>query len=412
VARPAHAVPAEESGAFVERFAVGPTGSGPLDGLRFAVKDLIDVAGRPTGCGNPRWRQTHPPAASHAVCVDQLLAAGAGCAGKAVTDELAFSLLGENHFYGTPLNPQAPDRVPGGSSSGSASAVACGLVDFALGTDTGGSVRVPASNCGLWGIRPSHGRTSLAGVMPFAPAFDTVGVLARDADVLARAAAVLLGGEVPARPEVGAVHLVREAFALCDPEVAGALQAPLGLLGGLFGGRVRETSVRAIDGEPEGTALAVWYQEAFRGLQWAEIWSSLGAWVNSTQPELGPVTAHNFELVRGLSRADVSRTIRRREAYCRGLAAFLGPGDLLCIPTVPAPPPLKGTVGRRDQDRTDYYPRALPLTSLAGVGRLPQVTLPLARCGGGPVGLSLLAGFGQDAFLLGVARMIADQGRP
>src|SRR4029077_1128613 len=118
-------------------------GSGPLDGLRFAVKDTIDVAGLKTGCGNPTWRDSHPAAVVHAVCVEQLLLAGARCVGKTISDELAFSLLGENYFYCTPLNARAPDRVRGGSSSGSASAVACGLENFALGTNTGGSIRVP-----------------------------------------------------------------------------------------------------------------------------------------------------------------------------------------------------------------------------------------------------------------------------
>ena len=135
-----------QSNAFVSTFDLLPTGSGTLDGLSFAVKDTIDVAGFKTGCGNPTWRDSHPSAVVHAVCVEQLLRAGARCIGKTICDELAFSLLGENYFYGTPLNPHAPDRMPGGSSSGSASAVACGLVDFALGTDTGGSTRVPASN--------------------------------------------------------------------------------------------------------------------------------------------------------------------------------------------------------------------------------------------------------------------------
>ena len=120
-----HSITAEQSGAFIEQFTLPPTGEGPLAGLRFAVKDLIDVAGHRTGCGNPTWLATHPSAPVSAVCVEQLLAAGASCIGKTITDEVAFSLLGENHFYGTPLNPAAPDRVPGGSSSGSASAVAC-----------------------------------------------------------------------------------------------------------------------------------------------------------------------------------------------------------------------------------------------------------------------------------------------
>src|SRR5881227_3004120 len=181
-----------ESNAFLTTFELPPTGSGILDGLCFAVKDVIDVAGWKTGCGNPTWRDSHPSAVANAVCVEQLLRAGARCVGKTISDELAFSLLGQNYFYGTPLNPKAADRVPGGSSSGSASAVACGLVDFALGTDTGGSTRVPANNCGTWGFRPSHGLISLDGVNPLAPSFDTVGILAQSIDVLVLAARVLL----------------------------------------------------------------------------------------------------------------------------------------------------------------------------------------------------------------------------
>src|SRR3954454_12128650 len=198
--------------AFVERVEVEPTASGSLDGLSFAVKDLIDIGGHKTGCGNPTWRDTHPPASVNAVCVEQLLEAGARCVGKTVSDELAFSLLGENHFYGTPLNPKAPDRVPGGSSSGSASAVACGMADFALGTDTGGSVRVPASNCGIWGFRPSHGFISVAGVNPFAPTFDTVGILAASAEILQRAASGLLACPPSTAEQVGTIYVLGDAF--------------------------------------------------------------------------------------------------------------------------------------------------------------------------------------------------------
>src|SRR6266699_3728649 len=182
-----------QSSAFLTTFELPPTGSGMLDGLCFAVKDVIDVAGWKTGCGNPTWRDSHPSAVANAVCVEQLLRAGARCIGKTISDELAFSLLGQNHFYGTPLNPQAPDRVPGGSSSGSASAVACGLVDFALGTDSGGSVRIPAGFCGLYGLRPTHGRISTAGMMTQAPSFDTVGYFANNSATFGRTGSVLLG---------------------------------------------------------------------------------------------------------------------------------------------------------------------------------------------------------------------------
>jgi amidase len=401
-------------GAFVEVFEVDPTGSGPLDGLSFAVKDLIDLGGRKTGCGNPTWRDTHPPATVNAVCVEQLLGAGAKCVGKTVTDELAFSLLGENHFYGTPLNPRAPERVPGGSSSGSASAVAQRLVDFALGTDTGGSVRVPANNCGVWGLRPSHGSVSVAGVNPFAPTFDTVGVLAGSAEVLGRVASTLLARDDDTREEPATIHLLEEAFSLADPDVGQALEGPVGRLQKLFGGRVRAASLREIDGEtgispkgPEGLGFPAWLG-TYGVLQWAEIGSCLGAWIEEAKPAFGPEAAQNFDLVKGLDRRRVRPAARRREEYSRRLGAFLGPNDLLCMPTAPAVAPLKNTVGTRGSATAgDYYPRTLSLTSLAGIGRLPQVSLPLAESRSVPVGVSLLAAVGRDAFLLGAVKQVA-----
>src|SRR5437879_5476323 len=169
----------------VLRIAGAP--GGPLAGLTFAAKDLFDVAGHPTGGGNPDWARSHPVPTRHAWAVQRLLDAGATLIGKTITDEVSLGILGENPFDGTPLNPKAPDRVPGGSSSGSAAAVAGGLVDTALGTDTGGSVRIPASFCGLFGIRPTHGRITDAGVVPLALSFDTVGCFGRDAATVARA---------------------------------------------------------------------------------------------------------------------------------------------------------------------------------------------------------------------------------
>lgn len=400
---------AAESGAFVQTLKLEPTAPGLLDGRCFGVKDLIDIRGYVTGCGNPDWAKSHVAAAVNAVCVDQLLAAGATCIGKTVSDELAFSLDGENTFYGTPLNPRAPDRVPGGSSSGSASAVVCGLADFALGTDTGGSVRVPAGNCGLYGLRPSHGLISLAGILPFAPTFDTVGILANSVNTLIRAAHCLLSCQAPALTSVGTIHVVREASEISDAEVRQALAEPLRLILELYSPSVHETSIREILGETSDTGLSLWY-DTFCTLQWAEIWSSLGGWVEATEPAFGPRTRNNFELTRNLDRRKIGFANRRREDYCQRLNAFLGPYDLLCLPTTPAPAPVKGSLGdnaRSPQPQLSYYPRTLSLTSIAGIGRLPQVTLPLANVAGVPIGLSLLAGYGRDAFLLSVAEQVA-----
>jgi amidase len=398
----------EESKAFVETMVIQPKGSGILTGLRLAVKDLIDVGGYKTSCGNPTWRDTHPKAATNAVCVDQLLLAGAECVGKTITDELAFGLNGENFFYGTPLNPRAPNRVPGGSSSGSASAVACGIVDFALGTDTGGSVRVPASNCGIFGMRPSHGRISVAGVNPLAPSFDTVGVLARSLEVLAKAASVLLACDIPSSFNVGKVHLLEEAFAICDAEVKNALAKPVDLLKTIFSGKVEKTSLKDIGEQASGSGLKGWYH-TYCAIQWAEIWSCLGSWVEEAKPEFGPTTKMNFEFVKNMDRGALVKAVRQREDYFSLLNEFLGPNDLLCMPTAPALAPIKGTLGI---DRTvgDYYPRTLSLTSIAGIGRLPQVTLPMAEVSGVPIGLSLLARQGRDGFLLAAAQLLAKAG--
>ncbi|MCC7086761.1 MAG: amidase [Pirellulales bacterium] len=393
-----------QSGAFVEAFVIEPTASGPLDGLTFAVKDLIDVAGRKTGCGNPTWRDTHPPARSHAVVVEQLLASGARCVGKTITDELAFSLIGENYFYGAPLNPRAPARVTGGSSSGSASAVACGMADFALGTDTGGSVRVPASNCGIWGMRPSHGVVSMAGVMPFAPGFDTVGVLARSAEVLSRAMHVLLGANQlqPSPPK--RILVIKEALAQADENCRAALLPVVESICGTFGVPAHEASLAEYCGDNDANDLEQW-RDIFCTVQWAEIESCLGGWIAEVKPQFGPVTANNFNLTEKLDRRRVASAICRREALARELQNSVGPSDLLCIPTAPTPAPLKDSGAHH---RTgDYYHRALALTSIAGIARLPQVSMPLAEVDGAPYGISLVAGIGEDRLLLAAASAVA-----
>lgn len=394
-----------QSNAFVSTCDLSATDSGPLDGLRFAVKDTIDVAGFKTGCGNPTWRDSHPAAVVHAVCVEQLLHAGARCVGKTISDELALSLLGENYFYGTPLNLRAPGRVPGGSSSGSASAVACGLVDFALGTDTGGSTRVPASNCGIWGFRPSHGFVSIAGVNPLAPSFDSVGVLARSADVLAKVGLVLLAGAPLSASKPATIYLIRESFALADADVQEALSEPMRRLRETFGGAVRESSLQELVADDAGHSFATW-ADTFCVIQWTEIKSCLGAWIANARPEFGPEIAASFQLVNEVDRRRVAEALQRREQYFRSLLEFLGPDDLLCIPTTPALAPRKGDPPKRSSSGSGYYPRTLGLTSIAGIGRLPQVSLPIGNADGVPLGLSLLARHGQDLFLLQVAKSV------
>jgi amidase len=367
--------------------------AGPLAGLTFAAKDLFDVAGHPTGGGTPDWARQHPVPTKHAWAVQRLLDAGATLVGKTITDEVSLGLLGENPFEGTPLNPKAPDRVPGGSSSGSASAVAQGLCDTALGTDTGGSVRVPAAFCGLYGIRPTHGRLDLAGMMPQAPSSDTTGWFARDAATFARVSEVMLGEPIPATLPTRLVVAV-DAWGLADPETAAALQRGLRRLTALVG-EPREDLLA-----PPG--LSVWLR-AQRAVQGHEAWLTFKDWLERDNPRL------QFSVARGLALTATQpeserawATLMRAEARAR-LAWLVPPGTVLCLPTTPFPAPWKGmSLAATDALRA----RLGCLLAHGGLAGVPQVTIPGAEVDGLPVGLSIVGARGSDAALVAVARAL------
>lgn len=377
------------SGAFVPgpRCLREATGTGVLDGVRVAVKDLIDVAGTPTTCGNPDWAASHATPTEDAFCVAVLRAAGACVIGKTVTDELAFSLEGENAFHGTPRNPAAPDRLPGGSSSGSAVAVAGSEAELALGTDTGGSVRVPASYCGVYAMRPTHGRIPLSGVLPFASSYDTVGWFARDAALLRNAGDVLFG--VQRRPLAAPLRLclAEDALALAEPEVEQALRAWARAAG--------ITESRQAFGAPWREAL-----EAYTVLQGLEIRESLGPWIRERQPVFGPAIIPRFTSALALAPALEAPLRHWRQKMASELVARLGPDEAWLLPAAPgvALPVTAGAVARGV-----FYERALALGSLAGHAGLPQVVLPLAHVHGLPVGVSFIAAPGQDERLLALA---------
>jgi amidase len=392
------ALPHDPVGAFCRdnHVALRGSGSGPLAGLTMAVKDIYDIAGHRTGFGNPDWLRTHPPATETAVAVQQLLDAGADMAGRTLTDELAYSLSGENIHYGTPVNAACPARVPGGSSSGSAAAVAAGLVDFALGTDCGGSVRLPASYCGILGIRPTHGRVSLAGVAPFAASFDVAGWFARDADVFQRVGRVLLGnrGE-PGRPQ--RLLIARDAFALVDPPVADAVRGAIDAVARLVP-RVEEITV-----SPGG--LKGW-MEIFRVVQGSEIWANHGPWIESTKPRFGAAIAERLRLASQLDGKEIAARKAEHAAVVAHMQTMLGEGDVLILPTSPRIAPLRST--EQHELEVVYRYQAMCLLCIAGLGGLPQVNLPLASLDGCPLGLSLVGRRGADEMLLELSRLVVE----
>ncbi|OSP53956.1 hypothetical protein BV911_15160 [Pseudoruegeria sp. SK021] len=374
--------------AFIETFTLPGAADGPLGGLTLAVKDLYDVAGHVTGFGSPDWAAQHPVPEVHAAVVDRFLAAGATVLGKTHTDELAYSLLGVNAHYGTPKNSADPRRVPGGSSSGSVAAVAAGLVDIGLGSDTGGSVRAPASFCGVWGLRTTHGLLPLTGARPLAPSFDTCGWFARDGAVMARVAEAM---GLPAAEAPTQLLLPVDLWAQADAETVAALAPALADLEARMGPAC--PVVLAPDG------IDRWC-ETFRITQAAEIWQTHGDWVQAAKPEFGPGVAERFAMAAALTEGQIADARAHRLEIRQRLAAVMTAETVLVLPTCPSPAPLCNM----DAAALDAFrSRALRSLCPAGLGGLPQLSVPAGVVDGGPVGLSLIGAAGQDRALIALA---------
>lgn len=385
-------------GAWVEhgRFVLEPTASGPLSGLSFAVKDIFDVAGHPTGAGNPTWLATHPVPDASSPIVNSLRAAGATLVGKVMTDELAYSINGDNVHYGTPINACAPGRVPGGSSSGSAAAVAARLCDFALASDTGGSTRVPASYCGLYGLRTTHGLLPRAGMLPLHPFFDTATWLAHDARTFALVADVLL----PA-----SAHCFRRllkpaaSWALADACFKEPLNRVLDAVAATLDTRPEEISLSA-----EGETLDDWRQ-TYVTAGAHEAWQTHGTWIEANQPRFSEAITARWAHAASVSDTDGNAARQRILALRAHIRGLFGDDAIAVIPSSASIAPECGASGSAvDSVRM----RTLQITCLAGIGGLCQVSIPFTGSDGLPLGVSLVGPAGSDAELVRFAIRIAE----
>lgn len=354
---------------------------GPLSGLHLVVKDNFDIAGTVTGAGSPEWQATHVPATTTAPIVTRLLDAGVKVVGKAHMDELAYGLMGDNARYGTPLNPAAPGRMPGGSSSGSASAVAGGLADIGLGSDTGGSVRVPAAFCGLWGWRPTHGLLPTAGMVPLAPSYDVPGLMARDGVTLARLVDLLCpGGE-----DISLSPMVPDdLWARTQPDTLDALETWR-----------RGNALILLPEDLAGTVL-----KTFQICQGWEVAQQFGDWIRAARPAFGEGVKQRFEAALSISPATARAAQNQRSLIEEHVRAVVGDGRCLILPTVPGPAP---ALDVSPGDLDGYRQAALACLSVAGHAGLPQITLPLAQVNGAPVGLSVVGPAGSDRALMAFA---------
>ncbi|MCM3599856.1 amidase [Robertmurraya korlensis] len=363
------------------------TESGQLKGLSFGVKDVFEIKDYRNSAGNPDWLQSHQASKQYAPVINQLLEQGACLKGTTHTDELMYSLNGENFHYGTPVNPRASDRIPGGSSSGSAVAVSAGIVDFALGTDTGGSIRVPSSYCGIYGFRPTHGLVDSKGVIPLAKSFDTVGWMTRDPNVLLAVGEVLISEGTNDMEEFSSLFFVKEAWSYVDKLTKSRYLQNIEVL-------KENYNTQYVNVTKDG--LVKW-AELFRNTQGIEIWNEHGEWINRVKPAFGPGIAERFQWASTLNKEYLSEYEEEREVIKGQLTALLKSNGLLVIPTTPGEAPLLNlTVEEMEQ----YRSKTMQLTCIAGLCGFPQVTIPLMKENGIPLGLSFIANHYSDLKLL------------
>jgi amidase len=360
--------------------------SGPLKDLTFGVKDIFDIANIPTAFGSPAWLNSHPIPTETATFISDLVDAGASLVGKTHTDELTYSILGMNAHYGTPLNTAAPNRVPGGSSSGSASAVAANLVDFAIGSDTGGSVRAPASFCGIYGFRPTHGRISLERARPLAKSFDTLGWFARDPEILLKVGEVLFN-ETRTTNASASFFFLKEAFDLLPPSPRKQAQDAISL-------RLGRTQIPTV--EIGNCELKDW-AETFRIIQAGEIWEQHGHWASEHLGEMGPGVKERFEAARSITEEQKMKARVEREKVITRMNQLLAENTYLILPTVVDVAPL---LNSNPKELDDFRKNSFQLLCIAGLCGLPQVTLPLLTIQDAPFGVSVLAKQNMDMPLL------------
>ena len=375
-----------------EIITVSPNKNGRLSLLTFAVKEVYDVKGFVTGAGNPTWKSSHPVAQKTAPAVEILLNEGATMIGKTVSDEMAFSLDGENFHYGTPLNSKCPARIPGGSSSGSAAAVAGGMVDFALGTDTAGSMRIPASYCGVYSIRATHGAIPLAGVHPMAVSFDAAGWFARTPEMLARVGSVMLGIEIPAF-NASKLIIARDLFNTADPVLAEKYDA--------FTRSLSRLNIEIAETELGKPDFAAWI-ETLRTIQWWELNQAHGEWIFQHLDTFGAEIRGRLEKISSVTRSEMEEKRHIREQLVRQVESMLPPDAIMVFPTAPDIAPLKG---RSIEEASAGRLNAMRHTCVAALAGLPQVSLPLLEKDGCPLGISLMAARGQDGQLLAAAQV-------
>ena len=358
---------------------------GLLSNLNFVLKDMCDVKNLKTSCGNPDFFKKCDFANDYAPFLKDLLNEGPVLKGITVCDEFFYSLIGENGHYGTPTNLNAPSCVPGGSSSGSAAALTTDLYDFSIGSDTGGSVRIPASFCGLIGIRPTHNRINTKGVYPMAPSFDTVGWFANNPEIFQKVGNVLLNNIERSNVNFKQYVVAEDLLELCDAEVQNNFNNYINV------------NIPNINKTRLSTNTKAIIADNFRILQGAEVKENIIPWIEKNKPNISPEIRSRIDMASKITDIEVNRALIFRKTLIDEIKKSLPEGTIAVFPTSPFSAPKSG---QDDESLGSFRKRLMELTSIAGMTSRPQITIPRLKDKSGPVGISLLGWKYSDEILL------------
>ena len=359
--------------------------TGTLKNLNFLVKDMCKVKDHRTSCGNPDFYQKCLPADDYAPFLKEILEAGATLKGITICDEFFYSLIGENSHYGTPANLNAPGCVPGGSSSGSAAALTTNLYDFSIGSDTGGSVRVPASFCGLFGIRPTHNRINTEGVYPMAPSFDTLGWFAKDIDIFKNIGSVLLNSNEKTKFSFKEFVIAEDILELASPKI-------IKLFNNYINDKFPEIKkIRLSKRNKEEIA------DNFRILQGGEIKENIIPWILENKPKISPEINKRIEMAMKITTNEINEAQKFREKLKVEIDKSLPKEIIALFPTTPFSSP---KYGQSDDQLGSYRKKLMEFTSIAGMTSRPQISVPKFKDNTGPIGISLLGWQYSDEILL------------
>ena len=358
---------------------------GPLSDLTFVVKDMCEIKGFKSSCGNPDFYEKCLPADDFAPFLKNILNKGATLKGITICDEFFYSLIGENGHYGTPANLNAPGCVPGGSSSGSAAALTTNLYDFSIGSDTGGSVRVPASFCGLLGIRPTHNRINTKGVYPMAPTFDTIGWFAKDINTFKRVGFSILNQHDKTKTSFKDFVIAEDILELANSDIIN-----------LFNNYINNSfpEIKKIRLSKHNKDVIA---DNFRILQGGEIVENVIPWILKNKPKISPEINNRIEMAIKITKDEINQAVKFRENLKKEIELTLPEGLIALFPTTPFSSP---KCGQSDEQLSSYRKKLMEFTSIAGMTSRPQISIPKFKDNTGPIGISLLGWRYSDEVLL------------